>query len=531
MSRPLEWDGGEVDRAVGQIAPPERIGAAGRWSAASELALHVALAVGLLGGLLLFYGSHYSVHQDLAGSALSGRLAVTLGNAFRDYVLYFPPAERTWFSLAARLTDLTGLRLDLSVVLMTGVAILFSTGLAYWIRRKAVGASPLFLILSVAVLVVLPILFKNVFGLREHMVVLGLWPYLVLRASDPDNAKIGWRVRLLVGLWLGAALLFKYLYCAVVVLVEAADAVLTHKPFLLLRLENIAAGTVVGLYLFCWLVLDSTQRSAIGAMMSAIDANLADPAANRLQVISNLYPAIFLLLAFRFSKLPGRLAAIGLALVMGAIVAAWAQERWYSHHLFPITMAYAAWWWMAGRRLKWWGHLIVPLVLVPSIFTEYRSAASYQEAVDELDDTLARAGQSVAGKRVGILTMHPSPYNQYLASHRSLRWNGLMNNAYVAAELQQFDRPENAGKAPPPVKLDNPGRRKLHDEMLRLWEDMPPDVLILDHSYRWPLRYIDVQWTHVFSKDPRFNAILKHYRPVLAHRGKRLEFKYYVRAD
>jgi len=71
----------------------------------------------------------------------------------------------------------------------------------------------------------------------------------------------------------------------------------------------------------------------------------------------------------------------------------------------------------------------------------------------------------------------------------------------------------------------------LHDEMLRLWEDMPPDVLILDHSYRWPLRYTDVEWTHVFSQEPRFNAVLGHYRPVLAHRGKWLEFKYYVRAD
>ena len=71
----------------------------------------------------------------------------------------------------------------------------------------------------------------------------------------------------------------------------------------------------------------------------------------------------------------------------------------------------------------------------------------------------------------------------------------------------------------------------LHDEMLRLWEDMPPDVLILDHSYRWPLRYIDVEWTHVFSKDARFNAILKHYRPVLVHKGKRTRFTYYVRAD
>jgi hypothetical protein len=107
----------------------------------------------------------------------------------------------------------------------------------------------------------------------------------------------------------------------------------------------------------------------------------------------------------------------------------------------------------------------------------------------------------------------------------------MMNNAYVATELRSFDKPENAGKLPPPVKLDDPGRRLLHDQMLKLWEDMPPDVLIFDRTYRWPLRYIDVDWVHEFSEDPRFNAILQHYRPVLVHKGKRTSFTYYVRTD
>jgi hypothetical protein len=503
----------------------------GPWLAPSNLLLHAGIAICVFAGLLLFYRFYYSVHQDLAGSALSGRLAVTLGDSFRDYSVYFPPVERAWFSLAARLADLTGLRLDLAVVLMTGAAVLFSAGLAYRIRRVTVGASPLFLVLSVALLVILPILFKNVFGLREHVVALGLWPYLVLRVSDPDGTRIGWRVRLLLGLWMGATLLFKYLYAIVVFLVELADAIVQRRPLLLFRIENIVAGAIVALYLFCWLVLDPSQRTAIGAVFSAIDANLADPRMNMFKVANNLYFAILFLLASRIFHLPGRVIALGLALVVGAIIAAWAQERWYTHHLFPITMAYIAWWWMAGRRFKWWGHAGVALYLLVPIGTEFLSTASYQRAVEELDRALDEAGQSVAGKRVGILTMHPSPYNQYLASHGAVRWNSSMNNAYAAAELKPFDRPENASTPPPPLKLQDPGRRMLHHEMLRLWEDMPPDVLILDHSTRWPLRYIDVEWTHVFSEDPRFNAILEHYRPVLTHDGERLEFEYYVRAD
>lgn len=502
-----------------------------RGSTASELALHLALAICLFAGLLLFYGSYYSVHQDVAGSALSGRLAVTLGDSFRDYAIYFPPAEEFWFSTAAQLSDLTGLRLDLATVLMTGAAVLFSAALASRIRSRTVGASPLFLVLPAIVLTVLPILFKNVFGLREHMVALGLWPYLVLRISDPDNTRIGWRTRAVLGLWVGATLLFKYLYAAVVLLVEVADAAVQRRPLLLFRIENIAAGAVVALYLFLWLGIDPSQRAAIGAMFSAIDANLADPRVNFYHVARNIYLALFFLLAWRIFRLPGRPIALGLALVAGAIAVAWSQQRWYSHHLFPITMAYIAWWWMAGRGFKRWGHVVVPLFLLFPIVTEIRNRTSYQESVAELDKAMDEAGQSVAGKRVGILTMHPSPYNEYIASHDGVRWNSMMNNAYVSAELQPFDRKENAGRLAPPVKLDDPGRRMLHEEMLRLWEDMPPDVLILDHSTRWPLHYLDVQWTQVFSEDPRFNAILKHYRPVLAHKGKRLNFQYYVRAD
>ena len=502
----------------------------GSWSAA-DLGLQAGMALCLFAGLLLFYGSYYSVHQDLAGSALSGRLAITLGESFRQYSIYFPPAEKFWFSLAARLSDLTGSRLDLVVVLMTAVAVLFSTGLAYRIRRATVGASPLFYVLPVAVLAILPIIFKNVFGLREHMVALGLWPYLVLRISDPEGTRIGWRTRAVVGLWAGSMLLFKYLYSAAVFLVEVADAAVQRRPLLLFRIENIAAGAVVALYLFLWLGIDPAQRSGIGAVFSAIDANLIDPKTNWLQAANNSLVAIFLLLAFRILQVPRRVIALGFALAVGTIAVAWMQERWYSHHLFSITMAYIAWWWMARPALKWWFHLVLPLLLAGPIVREFRNTASYQDRVNELDQAMAHAGRSVAGKRVGILTMHPSPYNQYLASHGALRWNSSMNNSYVASELKPFDRPENARIPPPPVKLQDPGRRMLHDEMLRLWEDMPPDALFLDHSTRWPLRYTDVEWTHVFSEDPRFNAILKHYRPVLMHRGKRLDFKYYVRAD
>ena len=107
----------------------------------------------------------------------------------------------------------------------------------------------------------------------------------------------------------------------------------------------------------------------------------------------------------------------------------------------------------------------------------------------------------------------------------------MMNIAYVAAELEPFDKKENAGKPPPPLKLDDPGRRMLHDQWVRLWTDRPPDVIILDRTFSWPLRYVEVDWFNVFSNDARFRAIMSHYRPILFHDGERLKFTYYVRVD
>jgi hypothetical protein len=219
------------------------------------------------------------------------------------------------------------------------------------------------------------------------------------------------------------------------------------------------------------------------------------------------------------------------AATLGAVIAAWAQERWFTHHLFPITMAYMMWWWIGARQYRLWMNAVIGLYLLVSVFGEYRATSEYHQRLDALEHALRSSGQSVLGKKVALLNAHPSPYNEYLASHGGLRWTPLMNNAYLAAELQPFDKKENVGKLIPAAKLEQPGRKMLHDQMMQLWEDTPPDVLIIDRTMRWPLRYIAIDWTQALSNDPRFNAILKHYRPVFVHKGADIKFEYYIRID
>lgn len=500
-----------------------------RRSFAVGLGGHVAFAAAVLACLLAFYLYAYVPHHNVAGPVLSARLAQTLGDSFADYSSYFPPAEQAWFGLAVELSDLTSISPDLIVVLMTGIAVLFSAALAYRIRKQTVGATPLFFILSVAALIVLPILFRNLFGLRVHLVVLGLWPYLNLRLCDPDDTKIGWNLRAVVGLWLGAVLTLRYIFSIIVLAVELADAMNGRRVRTLFRIENLIAGGIVATYLFFWLVIDPAQREVMGAMVSAIDANLTSRTGNMVHAAIHFSTAIFFVALTYVFKLPVRTMVIGLAMVVGGIAAAWIQSRWYSHHVLPIAAAYVAWLWMIHRDVKPLWLAALALIVAQPILKEFREIASYQQSVGELERALDQAGISVAGKRVGLLNMHPSPFNQYLARNGAWRWNGAMNNAYVAAELKDFDLPENAGRPVPPVILGEPGRQMLHDDMLRLWEDMPPDALILDESRSWPLKHIEVSWSEVFAEDRRFQAILAQYRPVMRHKGDSLDFTYYER--
>lgn len=495
-----------------------------------------ALALMLFAAIALFYTQVYSLHTDLAGIVLSAQLAETLRGAFGDYSLYFPPAERAWFTLAVWLADLTGLRLDLAVLFLSGAALLFSVGLAFQIRARSVGASPVFLLVSLAVLVVLPVLYKNVFGLREHLVVLGLWPYVVLRISDPHGERIGWPTRLIVGTWMGAALTLKYLYAIAVLLVELVDAGIQRRPLFLFRVENLVSGALVAGYLFVWLILNPEEREAIGAVVSAIDANLASGWVNVEQAAIHAAVAGFFLLLGWLNKVPWRTSLIGLALVISAIAAAWIQSRWYSHHLFPITLAYMAWLWMIHARLKLLWIAAVLVLFVRPVAGEFGNSFHYQEAVRELDRAMAAGGVSVNGKRVGLLSMHPSPFNQHLAMNGGTRWIASMNNSYVASELKPLDTIENIGMSPGPVSVADPGAALLHDQMLSVWEDLPPDMLVLDHSTSWPLRALEVEWTSVFAGDARFERVLSGYREVYTYKGdedagERLDFTVYERVN
>jgi hypothetical protein len=480
---------------------------------------------------LLLYGMLLSLHQDLSGGMLNAKLSIMLGDDFKTYNAYFPPIESFWNTLALRLSALTGVD-EITVLLMqTCLMVTISAALAFHIRQKTVGAGARFFCVSFLVLLLLPILFKNIFGLREHLVVLGMWPYLVLRAAGDAGKNIDYKLRVFLGLWMGFTLLFKFMCSLFVIFVELADAIAERRILNLFRIENLLSGAVVFIYLLLWLGLDPDQREAFSAVRDSISGNLISTAVALERVQYWFFISILILIFSGIATANRRLTSIGAALVLGAIAVAWMQERWYSHHVFPIFMALVGWWWLVGNRFNKWAHICMVLVLGYHLQYQLYHSLKYQVRTSFLERTLRDQGLSLAGQRVGLLNQHPSPYNQVILSSGGVRWTPQMNVAYISAALKPFDTPENTDVPPPPLRLDAGGENPLHDQHLGLWVDFPPDVLIIDNTTKWPLRHLKFDWHQVLSEDQRFQKIFAQYELKYEHDDWPVKFEYYVRND
>ncbi len=493
------------------------------WSICTTVVVLAVTAV------LLSYGMLLSLHQDLSGGILNAKLALTLGHEFNSYNGYFPPVEKFWYTAALEISAISGVDIITVILLQSCIMVTISAALAFHIRQKTMGASARFFCVSFLVLLLLPILFKNIFGLREHFVVLGLWPYMVLRAAGEKAEKIGVKFRIVLGLWMGFTLLFKYLCSLIVMFVELTDALVQRRFLHLFRLENVLSGIVVFIYLFLWLGLDPGQREAFSAVRESISGNLISMATTLSRAQFWIFATIVMLLLSRVFKSNQRFTLIGLAFVLGAITVAWAQERWYSHHLFPIVMALVGWWWLVGNTFNKWAHVLMFVVLGYHIQFQTHNSLRYQVRTSFLEHTLRNEEISILGKRIGLLNQHPSPYNQVFLSSGASRWTPQPNIAYVSSALKPFDTVKNRGVVPPPLTLGTDSSLFLHDQLLRMWEDYPPDAIIIDNTTKWPLKYLRFDWHQVLSEDQRFQEVFKHYELKYKHDDWPVKFEYYVR--
>jgi len=493
-----------------------------------EYCIHLLIAALLLSVLIWFYTNQSTIHHDLAGNILAGKLAVELGDAYALYSIYFPPAEKLWFSMVEWLHMLTGWRSDHIIISMTTLVVFFSAELAYIIRKKTVGSTLWFLIGSTIALVMLPILFKNVFGLREHLVALGLWPYLIYRISDPTGTKLNLSLRILIGLWLGWALLFKYLYAIVVFLVELTDAIIQRRVSILFRIENLISGTIISGYLFIWLILQPENHTAISVMKNAIGGNIIPLETNAYHIALYSVFTLPLLAAGFLYKVNNRQLAINIALTMATILVAAIQARWYAHHYFLIIMANIILLWIINVNTPKIIAGFICIFFTISIYTEFKNSDFNQGKLSQLTKSFEQNNIDLNEKRIALLTAYPSPFNEMIVKQGGIRWTTLVNMAYVTTELKKYDVPENTNTLAPRITEFTEGRAMFQDKTLSLWESQLPDVIIMDHSTSWPLEYIHINWQHLFSKDKRFNAILNNYELSHSQNSEGLNYEYYT---
>ncbi len=492
-------------------------------------AIHILTAIIVVIATSLFYTYQYSIHHDLAGGILSGKFAIELGDIYDKHAIYFPPAEKLWFSIAARIHTFIGIELDIIIVTMTALAILLSAQFAYFIRKQTTGGTYLFLFASIAALSIIPILFKNVFGLREHFVALGFWPYLVYRFSDPRGKLLSLKWRIVLGIWLGWTLLFKYLFAIVILFIELTDVIVQRRMSILFRIENLISGIVVVSYLFTWLILNPENLQVIGIMRNAIEANLIDLQNTAKKIGFKLFYIIPILATGFFYKSDSRKLFISVALLIGTITVAAIQARWYSHHQFPIFMANIVLLWIIGRKTNKIAITFFCLLLSTILYDQFTKSSLNQTRFKMLEQSFFENNISLDDKRVVLLIAHPSPFNEIVAVEGGTRWSDLVNFSYVFSELAEYDIMENEGKLAPPIESFNEGREILHAKTLSLWEDFPPDVIIMDHSKSWPLKHLKINWPHLFSKDDRFSHIMEKYTLAYSHKDSLLTYDYYIK--
>jgi hypothetical protein len=331
-----------------------------------------------------------------------------------------------------------------------------------------------------------------------------------------------------VGTWLGFFLLFKPFYSVVVLLVELVHAIHRRKPGDLFRVENVVAGGIVALYALLWLGLDPARVDSIVLYKATIVANEVNAAQSLKMIAFWLLPALLLMLiALRKGGNLGEQLVVS-GVLIGTILVAWLQQRWYTHHVFPIAMAYVFWWLIIRHRWPLYGHVFVAAALLYVFFGEFRQVRLYQGQVQTLNEALRVGNISLAGKRVGVFSHHPTPYNEVLLNNGALRWTPTMNITYVTAEYFANDIAANYGKPLPPIPFTLEGARLLHGQLMQLWADHPPDYLILDETHMWPLKHIIVRWQDAFADDSAFTDIFSRYRLILDHDGESLRFKLYA---
>lgn len=384
------------------------------------------------------------------------------------------------------------------------------------------------------IMIVMPISGRNIFSIREHLVVILTLPYIILVLIRLLDGKVSARFGILVGVLAAVGYCAKPFYGLVYLSVEFFFLAMNPRLRSLVRPETIAASTIGISYLIIWGTLYQEYFIGLEGSISNISGFLKPIQELLFNSILYTIPGFCTLIGiwlFRRVHLvqDSTLLLRGLYIVvlsLAVTTVAAIQQRFYPHHVYPILaiMVLAIVITFHGKRM------FIPCMvsfafILSSQIAGVRIGLYFQPNINEAKALLLPVFK---GRSVGLIIPHPGPYMQAL-SNSGGQWRFPFRNiAYLSSEYSRFDRPNTEVDY---LKITDMTSNSLaaHQRVLRLFRQQPPQVVLVDRTSYYPHRYIQVDYLRALNMDPEFRELWRQYKLTQQVNKPKLKYDLYSR--
>ncbi len=195
------------------------------------------------------------------------------------------------------------------------------------------------------------------FGQREHIIILFLIPYLILRSIRYENYSLSVINSFFAGVLASIAICIKPWYAVLLVLYDFAWLIITRNFKLLFTAENFSILGFMFLYVAHFFFLPKDEfveyfnhvlplflngYQAINASLSKLFLALMLAISSRYSPVPKyffLYVAILTYTSFKFCS-KNKLIFPAMALLLASMLAFLWQGKWFDYHLIPIQYAF-----------------------------------------------------------------------------------------------------------------------------------------------------------------------------------------------
>lgn len=498
-SRPFAW-ALDAHRAFRHLLTGSGGPIAGPSPTMSGWAPTILIVITTIGLLAYFTGP---LNADVSGQFW---LAHSMRNGARLYTDMIEINPPLWFWMATPIdwfAETIGVRTEPVTIIVVAALVLAAVHASrHVLTHDDVRPPTAFLVYMAAILLIMPLQHLEQ---REHLALIGSFPYLVLASVRRQGRTVHPALALLIGMGAALGLCLKPYFLAVPVLTEAWLLIAQKRGWQPIRAETIALGGAGLLYAAAIVTFTPEYLSDTVPLLVAVYEAAAAPLRTIVNAMTLSWLCMLAAILVHRRAIWSGATPLTMAFLLGGAGFAFAyviQHKGWLYQGLPATgcfaLALAAVLVEAGRpaglaRLFVPGLLIWPLAF-PIAQTEMRMTrfTDIKYAFEDLREGDAFGLVSTIGA-----TTWPSTVN------RGLRRSSRYGQFWMLAALDA--RPRD------PV-VQHAARQAVRDTVLD-YRCLPPKIIVFTRFDRRPEAVSAVADPYrYFMRDPEFAALLSHYR-------------------